>query len=256
MHGLFTVSFSRHCVSRQSWKPFPEEWNYALESSEEIDAEADPRVGEFNHPEKGLIPTYLFENTRNTRLYFDEELGQWARMPLLWECNAPEVREMLDELNRVYPKWKNVQEQLLSLRECNYDLQDAIIFAEINFDFTQGGKGGATVGDLTRVHDLELKLKEKEKEIQRLRSTRDDEQYEEVAYMKRERTNLDVLAKRRDRDAQAAEVRSPFFFFFFGTGGQECAAAAPPPPPRAPPPPTEKVTELTKNQREPPGGVY
>jgi kinesin family protein C2/C3 len=39
---------------------------------------------------------------------------------------------------RLIPRWKNVNEQLLTLRECNYDLQDAIIFAEINWGYKVG----------------------------------------------------------------------------------------------------------------------
>ena len=54
----------------------------------------DPRVGQYIHPTRGILPTYLFENPRNTRLYFDESLNQWARMPLAWERNIPEVRKL------------------------------------------------------------------------------------------------------------------------------------------------------------------
>ncbi len=44
---------------------------------------------------------------------------------------------MLDEIDSVLPRWRNVNEQLLVLRECNYDMEDAIVFAEINWGFSE-----------------------------------------------------------------------------------------------------------------------
>ena len=79
------------------------------------------------------MQTYLFENTRDTRLYFDEQTQDWNRMPIYWERNVPEIQQMLLQLDEVLPLWGNVDEQLLVLRECNYNVQDAIVFAEINF---------------------------------------------------------------------------------------------------------------------------
>lgn len=98
----------------------------------------DPRVGEYMHPQRGLMHTYLFENTRNTRIYYDSRVNNWARMPLGWERNVAEVKAMLDEIDVLLPRWKNVNEQMLTLRECNYDLQDTIIFAEINWGYKPG----------------------------------------------------------------------------------------------------------------------
>eukprot|EP00041_Stephanoeca_diplocostata_P032194 m.1024900 g.1024900 ORF g.1024900 m.1024900 type:complete len:928 (+) comp24101_c0_seq4:175-2958(+) len=91
------------------------------------------RAGVFEHPTKGLFHTFVFENTRNTRLFFDELEGKWVRMPLSWERNVEQVQTMLTEIDAVLPNWKNVNEQLLVLRECNYDVHDAIAFGEINF---------------------------------------------------------------------------------------------------------------------------
>jgi hypothetical protein len=100
-----TISFSFVLVGVfwQEWKPFPDMWYPAAHRATEMslsglnagDEEAepvDPRVGEYLHPRRGVFPTYLFENSRNTRLYFDESIGQWARMPLSWERNVPEIK--------------------------------------------------------------------------------------------------------------------------------------------------------------------
>ncbi len=134
-------------LTAKEWRPLPKELIQGeviaeadMDQGETVD-DNDPRVGEYHHPTRGVFATYLFENTRNTRLYFDETLGQWARMPLAWERNVDEVKQMLEEIDRMFPDWKNVKEQvgfslsrlidppqLLALRECNYDLAVRHIF--------------------------------------------------------------------------------------------------------------------------------
>jgi len=104
-------------------------------TAEQGGEEVDPRVGEYHHPTRGMMHTYMFENTRNTRIYYDDRVNNWARMPLAWERNVDEVKAMLQEIDVLLPRWKNVNEQMLAIRECNYDLQDTIIFAEINWGY-------------------------------------------------------------------------------------------------------------------------
>lgn len=111
----------------------------AVRKKSSAESARDERMGVFEHHSKGVFHTFLFENQRNTRLFFDEVDGQWVRMPLSWERNIPEVQTMLEEIDASLPHWKNVNEQLLALRECNYEVTDAIAFGEINF--------GAYVGD-------------------------------------------------------------------------------------------------------------
>lgn len=69
-------------------------------------------------------------------------------MPLAWERNIPEVKQMLDGMDKMFPQWKNVNEQLLALRECNYDYQDALVFAEINWQFNKKS-GGSRLGNVS-----------------------------------------------------------------------------------------------------------
>ena len=128
----------RMCIScaddapLQKWLPFPEQWAKELKLdryAQGIDAQAseelntfteyndseenggDPRFGTYDHPTRGKLQTYFFENSRNTRLYFDAVAQDWNRMPLFWERNVPEVREMLAALDEAIPNWKNVNEQ-------------------------------------------------------------------------------------------------------------------------------------------------
>ena len=133
------------------WKPVKEEWkellskaaneynthlgNFVDEDKEVVETD-DPRLGSFEHPSKGNFSTYFFANERNTRLFFDDGSGSWVRMPLAWERGIEDVKNMLNEIDAVLPAWKNCNEQLLVLRDCNYDIAEAISFAEINFGYS------------------------------------------------------------------------------------------------------------------------
>lgn len=121
-------------------------------------ADVDPRVGEYWHPVRGLLHTYMFENTRNTRIYYDDRVNNWARMPLSWERNVKDVKAMLDEIDAILPRWKNVNEQMLTIRECNYDLQDAIIFAEINWGYKPGMDASTGQGANTEPQKLQRQV--------------------------------------------------------------------------------------------------
>ena len=48
-------------------------------------------------------------------------------MPLSWERNVDAVKAMLAEIDATLPAWKNVNEQLLVLRDCNYDVNEASV---------------------------------------------------------------------------------------------------------------------------------
>ena len=196
-------------------------------AQQEPQAAVDPRVGEYMHPSRGLMHTYLFENTRNTRIYYDNRVSNWARMPLGWERNVKEVKVMLDELDALLPRWKNVNEQMLTLRECNYDLQDAIVFAEINWGYkpgtssvqtklerhqTRAGFGVDAEEDLgvlskaaaNKIHDLELKLSEQTKKIALLEKDQAAENEVSVRRLKRENTKLGGSMQRQDRRLEEA----------------------------------------------------
>ena len=191
----------------------------------------DPRVGHYMHPSRGLMHTYQFENTRNTRIYYDNRVNNWARMPLAWERNVDEVKVMLDELDALIPRWKNVNEQLLTLRECNYDLQDAIIFAEINWGykvgdtsetakldrtvtragFGLGGEGEENLGVLSaaaarKIDSLTAKLTEAEKKINDLEKRNAEEEVSKLKSLKRENTKLDAGMMRNERKAEEADA--------------------------------------------------
>eukprot|EP00041_Stephanoeca_diplocostata_P026043 m.694275 g.694275 ORF g.694275 m.694275 type:complete len:989 (+) comp22879_c0_seq1:253-3219(+) len=193
----------------------------------------DPRVGEYWHPKYGLTHTYMFENTRNTRIYYDERVNNWARMPLAWERNVTEVKAMLDELDAILPRWKNVNEQMLTLRECNYDLQDAIIFAEINWGYRPYEKEGTSklerqltktglvlggneeeeedLGVLSKaasakIYHLQKQLAQANKRVIHLEQEKVERDSKKLRTLKRENTKLDATVEREERRAQDAEM--------------------------------------------------
>jgi len=249
----------------QSWQVLPEEWlggntkvrtdfqrgqtvmdidastgmaSANADTTEASMEEVDPRVGEYTHPSRGLMHTYMFENTRNTRIYYDDKVNNWARMPLAWERNVTEVRAMLDEINALLPRWKNVNEQMLTLRECNYDLQDAIIFAEINWGYRPGDAsapsklqrqltrtgqllGPDTEEDLgvlskaaaAKIYNLEQKLSAATERVAELEAAKQADEANTVRKLKRENTKLDQTLNRSERKAiestqQAQELSS------------------------------------------------
>lgn len=227
----------------QQWQPFPEDWypkSYDQDHNDEddvLDDQNDPRVGEYEHPTRGKFPTYLFENARNTRLYFDEPMGQWARMPLAWERNIPEVKGDLEEMSRCFPGWKNVNEMLLALRECNYDLQDTLIFVDINWNFdgkgaadrplsqqggtrtpfgrrtSQGGErsstppGSMSVAAASRIDELERTVASLQKQLHSQKEEHEEGAQQAVAQLTREKTKVEGVVQRKERIAAEAQEK-------------------------------------------------
>ena len=86
--------------------PFPDEWSRELgldrfankatadASLEDFTAEPEPegdeRVGYYDHPTRGRLQTYYFENTRNTRLYYDA-VAQVCGCVNGWVCGCVAV---------------------------------------------------------------------------------------------------------------------------------------------------------------------
>jgi len=154
------------------WTPMKEEWQELIGKEQTYDPQStepegnatvedtDDRLGSFEHPTKGVFSTYLFSNERNTRLFFDDDSGTWVRMPLSWERNVDAVKAMLAEIDATLPAWKNVNEQLLVLRDCNYDVNESVSFAEINFGYSEndvsvGGSGRPSIRPKSAANKLD-----------------------------------------------------------------------------------------------------
>jgi kinesin family protein C2/C3 len=199
----------------QEWKPVPQEWLEGASSQELID---DPRTGEYHHPEHGSFVTYLFENERNTRLYFNEPTGTWERMPLEWEVELDDVAALLQDLDEAFPAWKNVNEQLLVLRECNYNVSEAMQFASINFSqqFAENEQKTAkdqaavakmSLADMKRMKELERLVAEKQERIDHLMEEQSEKSDSAQKQLVREKTKVEAATLRQERAHQEAEER-------------------------------------------------
>eukprot|EP00049_Salpingoeca_infusionum_P018096 m.355764 g.355764 ORF g.355764 m.355764 type:complete len:870 (+) comp17333_c0_seq1:119-2728(+) len=201
----------------QTWQVVPDQWlkqAHGDESSTD-QLEDDPRTGEFTHPVHGTFVTYLFENTRNYRLYYNESGGRWERMPLEWEMDVPEVSELLKELDSAFPQWQNVSEQLLVLRECDYNLTEAMMFAQTNFaskwsDKAAGGSGASSATSLAtakRIAELEKQVAERDAQLAVLREEQSEKATVAQRELVREKTRVEAATMRKAEAAQEAEER-------------------------------------------------
>eukprot|EP00049_Salpingoeca_infusionum_P005518 m.93047 g.93047 ORF g.93047 m.93047 type:complete len:957 (+) comp12995_c1_seq1:4147-7017(+) len=234
--------------TNQEWLPFPQEWESIIKpvesSSEEADESGmpidDPRLSEYTHPTFGPMYIYLMENSRNTYLYMDSESGEWHRMPLAWERSVPDVSSMLQELDNIFPEWGNVQEQLLVLRECNYDISEAIAFADLNWNFSgqadintetpaQLMRSGTLISSARsrrdrrkssgtsqhgtslstsaaqRIDELERVVARQKRQIAKLKSANMEEEASAVKELVREKTRVATQVQRKAREAMEAQ---------------------------------------------------
>eukprot|EP01147_Barroeca_monosierra_P005052 gene5052-8759_t len=229
-----------HDGYEDEWRPFPEEWQEHVVNctpNPSRDIAQDPRFGEFEHPLQGHMYLYLMESTWNTYLYMDKATGEWHRIPLQWERSIPTVKRHLEELQRLFPEWTSVNEQLLVLHECNYDLNEAIAFADINWNFTgradltqyspaqllrsdsilssakkglrlskkrRSIHGSIPAAAAHRIDELEAIVRQQCKQLAELQSHRAADEDVAVRQLVREKTKVQNEAARRQREAVEA----------------------------------------------------
>jgi len=58
----------------------------------------DDRDGQIKHPLKGIIPTYMFEEKRNIHCFFDENSGQWVKLPISWELHSDFIKGLISQI--------------------------------------------------------------------------------------------------------------------------------------------------------------
>jgi hypothetical protein len=86
----------------------------------------DSRSGEFIHPTKGKLVTYLRQETLNVLHFLDEASGSWLPMPLNWERHVPNITTLIEQIQRACPDWKDVRAIIALLRQCNYSVEDCV----------------------------------------------------------------------------------------------------------------------------------
>ncbi|XP_071488603.1 uncharacterized protein [Diadema antillarum] len=174
----------------QNWQPFPQQWigqgvfvrdgdqDYGEggadeagggygEHGESSDAAVsgglggtnDDRAGSLQHPTRGTLLTYIFEEKRNIHCYFDDSSGMWVKMPISWEQHTDFVKPMIKQVKDQVPSWKDSYDILAALRKSNYDLDDAVMTY-----LTVGDTGCMDTPDRLKGFDMKI-LKEKDQKI-------------------------------------------------------------------------------------------
>ena len=84
------------------------------------------RAGIFVHKTRGVLSTYVRETRMNIRHYFDEDRGEWIRMPLSWEAREPSVERAVAQIQSVFPHAYTSDVIILGLREHNYSVEETV----------------------------------------------------------------------------------------------------------------------------------
>eukprot|EP00040_Diaphanoeca_grandis_P008863 m.46673 g.46673 ORF g.46673 m.46673 type:complete len:949 (+) comp20303_c0_seq1:475-3321(+) len=182
----------------------------------------------FDHPTRGQLDMFMFENSRKTRLVFNEDEGQWVRMEMELERDLPEIKNMLDKIQAAVPTWKNPNERLLALRDCNYDVAETIAFGQINFNEPEieveeedpaamdsltlsslglSSFGSASMKSAKRVANLEKELAIVRKEFGDLQDEKAESEVQ-VNTLRRRQSTLYEVEKFRLRDEENDETRT------------------------------------------------
>ena len=75
----------------------------------------------------GNLSTYFFEEKVNVHCFFDNSSGSWLKLPITWELRSSYVQDLIKRLQESIPEWDDELEILAVLRQCNYDIDEAII---------------------------------------------------------------------------------------------------------------------------------
>ncbi|EDO31606.1 predicted protein [Nematostella vectensis] len=173
------------------WQPFPDEWLSCgfIQSNDRNNPQSqnvstsdvrldetwnnstnemnDDRLGFLDHPTKGHLMTYFFEEHRNVHCMFDPASGTWFKLPLSWELHSPPIKEMIDSIQDTLPTWTDRHDILAMLRQCNYNSEEVVstYLSILHGDYWQKRieKSNPVIGE------SDLALEHKNSEITRLK---------------------------------------------------------------------------------------
>ncbi|XP_033122112.1 kinesin-like protein klp-3 [Anneissia japonica] len=89
-------------------------------------SQMDDRAGTIQHPTRGRILTYIFEEKRNIHCYFDDATGGWIKMPISWEQHTDFIKPLVQQIKETLPTWEDKYDIVAALRQSNYDLDDTV----------------------------------------------------------------------------------------------------------------------------------
>lgn len=119
----------------------------------------DDRAGSLQHPTRGTILTYIFEEKRNIHCFFDDNSGMWVKMPVSWEQHTDFVKPLIKQVKDQTPSWKDGYDIVAALRKSNYDVDDTVMtFLSV------GDTGCMDTPDRLKGFDMKI-VKEKDQKI-------------------------------------------------------------------------------------------
>ncbi|XP_071961706.1 uncharacterized protein [Antedon mediterranea] len=95
-------------------------------SSRTVESGVDDRAGTMQHPTRGRVLTYIFEERRNIHCYFDDATGAWIKMPVSWEQHTDFIKPLLLQIKESVPTWQDKYDIIAALRQSNYDVDDTV----------------------------------------------------------------------------------------------------------------------------------
>ncbi|KAI0234454.1 hypothetical protein LSAT2_015284 [Lamellibrachia satsuma] len=135
--------FYLNCWQTQQWLPFPEVWkNRGILTTNIVLADSKPetsgsnqvtpvppgmrpmkddREGYIDHPTRGKIDTYIFEEKKNIRYFFDASVGDWLQLPVSWELHSEHIRQLMAPVEETLTDWLDRHDILAALRASNYN---------------------------------------------------------------------------------------------------------------------------------------
>ncbi|XP_033745446.1 kinesin-like protein KIN-14E isoform X2 [Pecten maximus] len=171
----------------------------------------DDREGILKHPTKGKIPTYIYQRKHNVHFFYDQDQGQWSRMPIGWELHHEMVGRLVNQVEEMLPSWGDRGDILALLRQCNYDIDECIsTYLALEGDpwlkvakTSKEVKGSEEKDE--KIVALEKKVKELQNELNKERKERQDA--EKIVKDQQEKlTDLEVNYKQAE--AQLSSMAS------------------------------------------------
>eukprot|EP00040_Diaphanoeca_grandis_P017646 m.92413 g.92413 ORF g.92413 m.92413 type:complete len:934 (-) comp26544_c0_seq1:144-2945(-) len=191
----------RYFVDGDKWTLVPKTWTLqAVEqqsSSQQTSQPAVPNAEEnvyftITEPTTGKTHQGVQSiETATSKKYLNNRIGKWMPIPASWEASQADVAKMLKEIDEVLPDWKSMTEQVLALRMCNYNVQDAMAWKYNEVQCNGGTWSMPTVRDAMLIQSLEEELKSQQvlvRELKKAGSAADiisEEQIKDLREMKR-----------------------------------------------------------------------
>lgn len=66
------------------------------------------------------------DEQRHVNCVFDTSSGAWLKLPISWELQSPSIATVISQIQYTLPDWRDQNEILAMLRQCNYNVDETI----------------------------------------------------------------------------------------------------------------------------------